>query len=118
MTARLAGVSMALAPGKACYIPLGHGANKTDLLSGDKPKQIEMSTALEMLKPLLEDRAVLKIGQNIKYDMSIFCGLGIDVGPIDDTMLLSFVLEAGQHNHGMDELSSTRRRATPPKTPT
>jgi DNA polymerase-1 len=105
MTAKLAGVSMALAPGKACYIPLGHGANKTDLLSGDKPKQIEMSTALEMLKPLLEDKAVLKIGQNIKYDMSIFRGLGIEVGPIDDTMLLSFVLEAGQHNHGMDELS-------------
>ena len=113
MTARLAGVSMALAPGKACYIPLGHGANKTDLLSGDKPMQIDMSTALELLKPLLEDRAVLKIGQNIKYDMSIFCGLGIDVGPIDDTMLLSFVLEAGQHNHGMDELSELHLGHTP-----
>jgi DNA polymerase-1 len=113
MTARLAGVSMALAPGKACYIPLGHGANKTDLLSGDKPVQIDMSTALELLKPLLEDPAVLKIGQNIKYDMSIFCGLGIDVGPIDDTMLLSFVLEAGQHNHGMDELSELHLGHTP-----
>ncbi len=145
MSAKLVGVSMALAPGKACYIPLGHGANNKDLLS-EKPKQIEIATALQMLKPLLEDPAVLKIGQNIKYDISIFCGHDIRVAPIDDTMLLSFVLEAGQHNHGMDELSelhlghtpipikdligsgkgnsrltrrrSTRRRATRRKTPT
>ena len=113
MTAKLAGVSMALAPGKACYIPLGHGAGKTDLLSGEKPKQIEMATAIELLKPLLEDPAVLKIGQNIKYDMSIFCAFDIRVGPIDDTMLLSFVLEAGQHNHGMDELSELHLGHTP-----
>jgi DNA polymerase-1 len=105
VSATLVGVSLALAPGKACYIPLGHGANKTDLLSGDKPKQIDTATAIEMLKPLLENPAVLKIGQNIKYDMSLFCGHDIRVAPIDDTMLLSFVLEAGKHNHGMDELS-------------
>ncbi len=104
MTAKLAGISLALAPGKACYIPVGHGTNAKDLLS-EKPKQIDLGKALEMLKPLLEDRSVLKIGQNIKYDLSIFCGHGIDVSPIDDTMLISFVLEAGQHNHGMDELS-------------
>jgi len=105
VSAKLVGVSMALAPGKACYIPLGHGAGKTDLLSGEKPKQIETATAMQMLKPLLEDPSVLKIGQNIKYDISIFCAHDIRVAPIDDTMLLSFVLEAGQHNHGMDELS-------------
>ena len=105
VSAKLVGVSMALAPGKACYIPLGHGAGKTDLLSGKKPKQIETATAMQMLKPLLEDPSVLKIGQNIKYDISIFCAHDIRVAPIDDTMLLSFVLEAGQHNHGMDELS-------------
>ena len=103
--AKLVGVSMALAPGKACYIPLGHGAGMTDLLSGEKPKQIDMATAIKMLKPLLEDPSVLKIGQNIKYDISIFCAHDIRVSPIDDTMLLSFVLEAGQHNHGMDELA-------------
>ncbi len=105
MTASLVGVSLALEPGRACYIPLAHGANKTDLLSEDRPVQIGMATAIELLKPLLEDPAVLKIGQNIKYDISIFRGHDIEVAPIDDTMLLSFVLEAGKHNHGMDELS-------------
>ena len=103
--ASLVGVSMALDAGKACYIPLAHGANKTDLLSEERPVQIEMATAIDLLKPLLEDPSVLKIGQNIKYDISIFRGVGIEVSPIDDTMLMSFVLEAGQHNHGMDELS-------------
>ncbi len=102
--AKLVGVSLALGPNKACYIPLAHGT-KGDLLSGERPQQIEMHDALAMLKPMLEDPAVLKIGQNIKYDLSIFGNHGITVGPIDDTMLMSFVLEAGQHNHGMDELS-------------
>jgi DNA polymerase I len=105
VSAKLVGISLALSPGQACYIPLGHGANKIDLLAGDKPNQIETAKAIEMLKPLLEDPSVLKIGQNIKYDISVFCGHGIRVAPIDDTMLLSFVLEAGLHNHGMDELS-------------
>ena len=105
MTAALVGVSMALEPGRACYIPLAHGANKTDLLSEERTPQIEMATAIGLLKPLLEDPSVLKIGQNIKYDISIFRRHDIEVAPIDDTMLLSFVLEAGQHNHGMDELS-------------
>ncbi|MDP3736508.1 MAG: DNA polymerase I [Hyphomonadaceae bacterium] len=105
VSAKLVGVSLALAPGKACYIPLAHGAGKTDLLSGEKPVQVDLATAMEMLKPMLEDPAVLKIGQNIKYDISVFCGHGIRVAPIDDTMLLSFVLSAGANNHGMDELS-------------
>ncbi len=113
MAAALVGVSLALRPGLACYIPLGHGANKTDLLSEDAPVQIEMGQAIELLKPLLEDPSVLKIGQNIKYDISIFAGHGIAVGPIDDTMLLSFVLEAGKHNHGMDELSELFLGHTP-----
>ncbi len=113
MSAHLVGVSLALSPGKACYIPLAHGANKVDLLSEERPKQIDMGTAIELLKPLLEDPSVLKIGQNIKYDISIFRGHGIDVAPIDDTMLLSFVLEAGQHNHGMDELSQLHLGHTP-----
>jgi DNA polymerase I len=112
VSAKLVGVSLALAPNKACYIPLGHGA-KADLLSGDKPKQIELAVAMEMLKPLLEDPAVLKIGQNIKYDISVFCGHDIRVAPIDDTMLLSFVLSAGANNHGMDELSELHLGHTP-----
>ncbi len=113
VSASLVGVSMALHAGKACYIPLGHGAKKLDLLSEGRPEQIDMATAIDLLKPLLEDASVLKIGQNIKYDISIFRGHGVEVAPIDDTMLLSFVLEAGQHNHGMDELSELHLGHTP-----
>ncbi|RYZ09009.1 MAG: DNA polymerase I, partial [Alphaproteobacteria bacterium] len=104
VSAKLVGISLALAPGEACYIPIGHGAGVQDLLS-ERPKQIEIEKVITLIKPLLEDPAVLKIGQNIKYDISMFCALDIRMAPIDDTMLLSFVLEAGQHNHGMDELS-------------
>jgi len=78
MAAHLVGVA---GPGRArrADIPLAHGANKIDLLSEERPKQIEMGVAIELLKPLLEDPSVLKIGQNIKYDISIFRGHGIDV---------------------------------------
>ena len=102
--ARLVGVSLALAPNQACYIPLGHGGGG-DLLSGEQPAQIDMHTAIAILKPLLEDEAVLKIGQNIKYDLCVLSRVGIRVSPVDDTMLMSFVLDAGRHGHGMDELS-------------
>ncbi len=106
----LVGVSLALAPGEACYIPLAHvdpdvAAGGGDMFGADPPRQIKMAEALKVLKPMLEDAAVLKIGQNIKYDVSVFAQHGVRVAPIDDTMLISFVLNAGVHNHGMDELS-------------
>ena len=105
----LVGISLALAPGEACYIPLAHvdpdAKGDGDMFGADPPRQIKMSEALKRLKPLLEDPAVLKIGQNIKYDLSVFAQHKIRVHPIDDTMLLSFVLNAGLHSHGMDELS-------------
>jgi DNA polymerase-1 len=106
----LVGVSLALAPGEACYIPLAHvdpdvAAGGGDMFGADPPRQIRMKEALQVLKPMLEDAAVLKIGQNIKYDLSVFKRQGIRVAPIDDTMLISFSLNAGIHNHGMDELS-------------
>lgn len=100
--ADLVGISLATAPNKACYIPLGHGG--TDLLS-EKPEQIEQAEAIARLKPLLEDPAVLKIGHNIKYDLTILGRAGLDVAPYDDSILMSFDLEAGLHGHGMDELS-------------
>ncbi|TXH32566.1 MAG: DNA polymerase I [Rhodospirillaceae bacterium] len=103
--ADLVGISLALEPGRACYIPLGHGSGGDLLDAGDKPQQIPMDVALKALKPLLEDPAVLKIGQNIKYDLCIFATYGIRVAPVDDTMLISYVLEGGAHGHGMDELS-------------
>jgi DNA polymerase-1 len=127
--AGLVGVSLALLEGpwgdvnstrrRAAYLPLMHrvpGAavqGALDLLGDggaqDAGKlldgQIPLKTAIAKLKPLLEDPAVLKVGQNIKYDMAVFRRHGIEIGPVDDTMLISFVLDAGKNNHGMDELA-------------
>jgi DNA polymerase-1 len=107
--AELVGVSLSTGPGEACYIPLGHvGAAKPgemDLGGAERPKQIPLNEALAALKPLLADPAVLKIGHNIKYDMAVFARYGLMVAPIDDTMLLSYVLAGGLHGHGMDALS-------------
>ncbi|MGY8986124.1 MAG: DNA polymerase I [Sphingomonadales bacterium] len=105
--AKLVGISLSTESGKACYIPLRHkGENEGGLnFGGNDIKQISLATALSLLKPVLEDPSILKIGQNIKYDMSIFAGENIYLNPIDDTMLMSYALEAGLHGHGMDELS-------------
>jgi len=108
MQAELVGVSMAVAPGAACYIPLGHkgsAGDGLDLAQDGAPAQIPLAAALEILRPLLADPAVLKIGQNIKYDMVVLGRLGVRVAPIDDTMLMSCLVEGGLHGHGMDELS-------------
>lgn len=113
MRAALVGVSLSVEPGKACYVPLGHtGAAGQGGLGLDAepqddgaPVQIPFDRAVGILKPLLENPGVLKIGQNIKYDMAVFAKYGIGLGPVDDTMVLSFVLEGGLHGHGMDELS-------------
>ena len=109
LSADLVGVSLALAPAKACYIPLGHRAAKGDGgldLEGpaEAPEQIPLPAALAALKPLLEDPGVLKIGQNLKYDQLVLSRHGIAIAPLDDTMLLSYVLDGGRHGHGMDEL--------------
>ena len=124
------------------------GGDGADLFAGGRaPDQIEERDALDALKPLLEAAGVLKIGQNVKFDRLIFARHGIDLAPIDDTMLMSYVLDAGRGAHGMDELSerwlghqtihygdvagtgkaqaqlrpgarSTRRPSMPPRTPT
>ncbi len=109
MRAELVGISLAVRPHEACYIPLGHRAPDAGGLALEgavaAPLQIPMAEALDLLRPMLENPAILKIGQNIKYDMQIFARLGIQVAPIDDTMLMSYVLDGGRHGHGMDELS-------------
>jgi len=108
MTAALVGVCLATAPGRACYVPLTHRAGGEDGLFGDDALaegQIGLDEALAALKPLLEDPSVLKIGQNMKYDAKILARYGIDMAPIDDTMLLSYALHGGLHGHGMDALS-------------
>ncbi|GAA4773866.1 DNA polymerase I [Stakelama sediminis] len=101
-SAELVGVSLALAPNRACYIPIGHGG--TDLLS-EKPEQLPRDTVLAALRPLFEDPAVLKIGHNLKYDITILERCGITLAPFDDTIVMSFDLDAGLHGHGMDELA-------------
>ncbi|QUD86977.1 DNA polymerase I [Phenylobacterium montanum] len=107
-SANLVGASLAIAPGEACYIPLGHEEEQTGGLALEAPatlKQIPLDQAIAALKGLLEDPTVLKVAQNAKYDMGVLARYGIQVSPIEDTMLISYVLEAGLHNHGMDELS-------------
>ncbi len=109
MRAELAGISLALGPNDACYIPLGHGG--ADMFA-EKPQQVERQAAYAALKPLLESAAVRKIGQNIKYDINVLARCaGIHLAPVDDTMIVSFALDAGRSpegiggGHGMDELS-------------
>jgi DNA polymerase-1 len=108
MTAELVGVCLCVEPGQAAYLPLTHRSEGADDLFGKgalAEGQMDRARALEMLKPMLEDPAILKVGQNMKYDAKIFARLGIDVAPIDDTMLLSYAMHAGLHGHGMDTLA-------------
>ena len=102
VTGRLVGVSLATAPGKACYIPLGHGG--TDMFA-EKPEQIAMDAALARLGGLFADDAVLKVGHNLKYDIGVLAQHGITIAPYDDTLVMSFALDAGKHQHGLDELA-------------
>ena len=112
--ATLVGVSLAVAPGQACYIPLGHcgAAGDGALQLGDAdaaPKQIPLARAIELLKPLLEDPSVLKVGQNLKYDWQILARQDppIHIAPSDDTMLLSYSLDGGAHGHGTGRLGQS-----------
>ncbi|MCX5494188.1 DNA polymerase I [Kaistia dalseonensis] len=116
MQADLVGVSLALAPDEACYIPLAHrGAGDGLFTEGLLPGQIPINEALAILKPVLEDPAILKIAQNLKYDWLILARYGIEVAPFDDTMLISYVLDAGRGTHGMDPLSEKWLGHTPIK---
>ncbi|MBT8410565.1 MAG: DNA polymerase I [Octadecabacter sp.] len=108
MRAELVGISLCVDAGQACYIPLTHKGGAADDLFGDDTLaegQMELDAALDMLKPVLEDDSILKVFQNAKYDCKIFARNGIAVAPIDDTMLMSYAMNAGLHNHGMDGLS-------------
>jgi len=107
MQAEFVGFSMAVAPGRACYVPLGHRpASDAFDFAGEDLKQVPVRDALAALKPLLEDASVLKIGQNLKYDCLLLARHGIAVAPLDDTMLLSYALDAGANReHGMDALA-------------
>ena len=97
MEASIVGFSMSLGKSKACYVPLDH--KNQDI------NQIKKEDFIELIKPILEDEAILKIGQNIKYDYIILFNLGITILNMDDTMLMSYVLRTGLRGHNLDELA-------------
>jgi len=109
MQAEIVGVSLAVAPGEACYVPIGHRQGADDLFDGGglTPGQFAEAEALALLKPLLEAPGVLKVGQNVKFDWVMFAQRGIEVAAFDDTMLISYVLDSGTgtEGHGVDWLS-------------
>ena len=115
MKAELVGISLSVNPGRACYIPVAHkrlqepsslGVVENNSLNQNQDlKQLSKSLVLDMLRPLLEDESLIKIGQNIKYDSLILLRYGVVVSPVDDTMVCSFVLEGGSGKHGLDELA-------------
>lgn len=107
MRDELVGVSLALEPNKACYVPLGHkrASGGLDFDGGAPIPQVPLNDALALLKPLLKDPAVLKIGQNLKFDALLLTRHGLSIAPYDDTMLISYALDAGKSSHGMDELA-------------
>ncbi len=109
MRAELVGISLCVHAGRACYIPLGHRQGGGDLFGSSAlaEGQLPADEVLAALKPVLEDDAILKIGQNMKYDAKIFARHGVHVAPIEDTMLMSYAMHAGLHGHGMDALSET-----------
>ncbi len=114
MQADLCGISLALKHNEACYVPLAHkqAGDGTGLFAGGlAPDQIALADAIAALKPILEDRSVLKIGHNLKFDLLVFAQHGIDVRSIDDIMLISYVLDAGRTSHDLDSLAEEHARS-------
>ncbi len=107
MRADLVGISLCVDAGKAAYIPLGHRQGGGDLFGSNDliEGQLDLAETIAALKPILEDPAILKIGQNMKYDWKIFARQGVHITPFDDTMLMSYAMQAGLNTHGMDALS-------------
>ncbi|MGE3769632.1 MAG: DNA polymerase I [Bdellovibrionales bacterium] len=105
-TALLVGISLAVAPGDACYIPLNHGIDRDGGLAlAERPQQLALKDVISALNPLLTDPAIMKVAHNLKFDLQVLRANGFDVTPHDDTMLLSYVMGAGLHGHGLDELA-------------
>ena len=108
MLAELVGISLATEIGSACYIPIGHKEGQDDDLFDNfqlVEGQLDLEYVLDCLRPVLIDDSILKIGQNVKYDAKVLSRYGIEVTTFDDTMLLSYAMHGGLHNHGMDALS-------------
>ena len=106
VASQLVGISLATGPGRACYIPIAHRSG--DDMFGEVPRQIPLDRVVAILRPMLCDPAVLKVGHNLKYDLNVLARVGLEVSPFDDTMIMSFDLDAGKSlaGHGMDEAAS------------
>lgn len=105
--AELVGISLSVKPGEGAYIPLGHKTGE-GLFSdqSDAPAQMDIATVREILGPVLEDPTILKIGHNVKYDLQMLTKAGMkEVSPVDDTMLMSYVLDGTGQGHGLDDLA-------------
>lgn len=116
MQAELCGISLALSPNEACYVPLIHkqGGDGSGLFAGGlAPDQLKTPDAIKAIKKLLEDESILKVGQNLKFDALVFAQHGIQLHCIDDTMLMSYILDAGRSSHGMDAMSEKYLGHTP-----
>ncbi len=106
MRAELVGFSLATGQGRAAYVPIAHRTGEGDLLGGGRiAEQISFDDAIAAIAPLLADPSVLKIGHSMKYDWLLMHRLGIDIAPFDDTMLMSYVLDAGSGGHSLDALA-------------
>jgi DNA polymerase-1 len=109
VSANLVGISLARAPGVACYIPIGHRAPDAGLdFTGSKNAaivQMPIDVVRRHLAPILQNPAIIKIGHNLKFDRQVMIRYGLDFTPHRDTMLMSYVLDGGKHGHGMDELA-------------
>ena len=108
----LVGIALATQEGKAGYIPLGH-TRSDDLIAPQVGKQLKRTFVLKKLKPLLEDPSILKIGHNLKFDLQVFKQFGIAVAPLEDTMLLSYVLNGTKHRQSLDSLAKLYLNETP-----
>ena len=110
---KLVGISLAVSAGKACYIPIRHigSSIQKDLFGGTesiKLKQLSVEEVMKEIVPLFADKRVLKVGHNLKFDMHVFAqelGKDLEITPIDDSMVMSYVLNGSRHGHGMDELA-------------
>ncbi|HEY4264688.1 MAG TPA: DNA polymerase I [Micropepsaceae bacterium] len=113
MRARLFGLALATAPGRACYIPLAHRSGEGLALGGATPAQLTEEDVFARLGPLLENESVLKIGHNLKFAVVLLGQRGLAMRALDDTLLLSYVLDIGLHGHGLEELSETHLQHRP-----
>ena len=115
LKARVIGIALATAPGRAAYVPLRHGGGG-DMLAAPPPAQLGLEAALALLRPVLADPGVMKVLHNAKYDIEVLAqpaNGAVSIAPVDDTMLISYSMDAGKHGHSCDFLAQQHLNHTP-----